>query len=338
MIFSSRFLNLVFIAAISLTPLYQAFAADDKTDALVDEIIGFVQPQIHYSKRPLSIYHYFKTPTELKITDVQIAVGNDQEVLFAHASGRVNYTYEFLLKQNSQISRTSSNGQGSGAVPGFFASFDPVESVQYGGEGLYDKNWALLEIELPINFSYLEIGVSASEIGSSMYEYSFNDKIQKDLKEYGCDEKNAKSSTLFFIAPQNGVCAKLLHATLKKLNIDAILYPFGRAYTSLCPNEPRAAFLFTGLDALSKSKFKSFNILSIKNRTVVKDLTRVSALVQLSDKTHYNHKMAVSRSWPMISRMSPLLATAWAQDHFLGCSSEPDEIIDTTKFIFFEAK
>ena len=298
----------------------QSAISATRLDALAATIGTYLKSQIRTSVRPLTTFHYFKTPTEIGITSEQIAEGTNRDILLRHSLGRVAYTWETIEKNDGTREVLRGNGERSKVLRGLFVALEPVSSAEYGGE---NPNWAMLEIQLPAGFRYLELGAQQSAEGASIKEFLLPPELKLALGESNCPVVNF--STLLLV-PSTWECTRIWNAVVRDLNVDAILYPFPTYFGRACPLMPNSALFFVGEQALRGSVLRSFNAESDRNPESRTAYKRVMGLFAIADATSESKERLIrSRRWPDHTPLSPALASLWSKQNLFSCDEAATE-------------
>ena len=267
------------------------------------------------SKRAITVFNYSH--------GAAMAVENETS-LRQKIANSISSTWLALATLKSRIIYTAGNGNKASGIPGFYTSFDPMQSAEYGGKF---SDWLLLEIRLQTSFRYLELGVSQNKDALGLEAQLSNSTI-KALKAAGCDEK---SSALLFISPKNAACAKIVAMTLKTLSVQGLLYPFGSSFTSVCPEQAFAALIIIDSAAIGTAQITAVTSAILQNTPNSNDSRLFAALMELGDKNSPNYQIGIQRK----SGVNPLpldAAKSWVESNLFGCGVNT-EYVDLKRII-----
>lgn len=307
--------KLIVIACLFLA---HASFANEPQNLAIKHLSSDLLPQRHSTTRAITVFNYSHGPS---------AFIRDEKALRQHIESSIASTWIALNTIKKKIFYTAGNGHSASGIPGFYTSFDPVQSAEYGGKS---SDWRMLTVQLAPYFKYLELGASRNnEDGLGMEAKLSNSTIQA-LLAAGCDEK---SVALLFISPKNAVCAQIVAKTLKSLSVQGILYPFGSSFTSACPKQAFAALIITDPEAIRTARIKSLNSTDFKKSPISTDAKLLAAAMRLADRNSPNYELSLARTSLLPDDPdSKNAAKDWIDHNLFGCGDHPEQV-DLTSMI-----
>lgn len=281
----------------------------------VEVLVAFLSPQVKTLNRSIHTYRYFSSQYVPHLSNQ-----STEQDLKKDLKERIFRTKQFYSQFNSD-GYVSGNGEVALTPPGAYLAIDPVASAEYGGE-----SWAMFEIQLPRGFRYLQAGVQL-EYGTGntpvrALDYAFNQEVKVNLVKAGC---YAQQTSLLFLLPENSACSKIVADVAIRLKLDAILYPFAKAYSNLCHQQPASALLLLDENILVRSSVRFFNSESDQFSEKQEDVTRLQKIIELADVDHANFNLAKSRRWKK-TKSDFENGAEWIKNNIFSCNpAYPDE-------------